>query len=94
MISNEFVFTGIVYAEGDRFSSLCAELDVASEGDTSEEATGNLLDAVTIYLESAVESNLPYVRPIPPDADPRRICPDAVVKVFPFKVDILIKAHV
>ena len=59
-----FVFTGSVIKEIEVYSSLCIELDVASQGDTKEEAKQNLLEAVTLYLETAIESNLPLIRPV------------------------------
>ena len=59
-----FVFTGTVISEKEGYSSLCIELDVASQGDTKEEVKQNLLEAVTLYLETAIESNLPLIRPV------------------------------
>ena len=83
METHAFVFTGVVVREEDGFSSLCLELDVASQGETIEQARDMLLEAVTLYLETAVESNLPYLRPVPPDEDPRLATPEAVVTAFP-----------
>jgi predicted RNase H-like HicB family nuclease len=37
------------------FSSLCPELDVASQGDTEEEARENLKEALEFFLEDADE---------------------------------------
>lgn len=55
-------FTAILEKEGDGYCSLCPELDVASEGDTVEEALANLKEAVDLFLECAdaeeVESRL------------------------------------
>jgi len=48
-------FTAIVEKEGDEFVSLCPEFDVASQGDTVEEATANLREAVSLFLECASE---------------------------------------
>jgi predicted RNase H-like HicB family nuclease len=93
MSTNEFVFTGIIYKEGDKYSALCAELDVASEGGTVEEASDNLLEAVTLYLETAIEGNLPYLRPILLDEDPRKTHPESIAKIFRVKVDFQIKVH-
>ncbi len=93
MLSNEFVFTGIIYKEENRHSSLCPELDVASEGETIDEAVSNLFEAVTVYLETAIEANLPYLRPIPQDEDPRITNPESIVKTFNLRVDFQIKAH-
>ncbi|MBU1290538.1 hypothetical protein KJ898_01895, partial [bacterium] len=36
-----FVFTGVVIKENEGYSSLCLELDVASQGETIEEANLN-----------------------------------------------------
>lgn len=93
MQSNEFVFTGIIFKEGERFTSLCPELDVASEGNTVDEASTNLFEAVTLYLETSIESNLPCLRPIPQNEDPRIATPESVIKVFNLKINFQIKAH-
>ena len=93
MQANEFVFTGIVYKEKERYSSLCPELDIASEGEKPDKAATNLLEAVTLYLETAIEANLPYLRPIPQDEDPRITNPESVIKTFNLKVDFQIKAY-
>lgn len=42
--------------EDGGFSGICLELNVASEGDTLEEAKHNLADAVHLYLTHALES--------------------------------------
>jgi predicted RNase H-like HicB family nuclease len=86
-------FTGILIKEEQGYSSLCPELDVASMGDTPDEARAMLLEAATLHLEGAFEDGLPYFRPVPPDADPRLIAPDTVVQVFHFKVDVALHAY-
>jgi predicted RNase H-like HicB family nuclease len=93
VLKNEFVFTGIVFKEGERYTSICPELDVASEGDTPDNASTNLLEAVTLYLETAIEANLPYLRIIPQDEDPRITNPESIIKIFNLKVDFQIKAY-
>ncbi len=45
--------TAFVEREGDGFVSLCPELDIASQGETVEEASANLREAVELYLECA-----------------------------------------
>lgn len=40
------------------YSALCAELGVASQGETIEEARENLKEAVELYLETAEELGL------------------------------------
>ena len=93
MQSNEFVFTGIIYKDNGSYSSFCPELDVASEGGTIDEASANLMEAVTLYLETTIEANLPYLRPVPRDEDPRVCNPDSIIKTFNVKVDFHIRAH-
>ena len=46
-------FTAIIEREGEGFVSLCPELDVASQGDTIEEARDNLAEAIGLLLEVA-----------------------------------------
>ena len=46
-------FTAIIQAESGGFVSLCPELDIASQGDTIEEARDNLHAAVELFFECA-----------------------------------------
>ncbi len=46
-------FTGIIEREGDGYVALCPELDVASQGDTVEEARSNLIEALELFFECA-----------------------------------------
>jgi predicted RNase H-like HicB family nuclease len=50
--------TAIIEREGDGYVSLCPELDVASQGDTVEEARKNLTEAVELFLETASPSEV------------------------------------
>ena len=50
--------TAIIEREGDGYVSLCPELDIASQGDTVEEARRNLTEAVELFLESADPSEV------------------------------------
>lgn len=45
--------TAVLEREEDGFVALCPELDVASQGDSVEEATANLKEAVELFLECA-----------------------------------------
>src|SRR5438270_10236791 len=45
--------TGLIKREGDGYVALCPELDVASEGDTVEEARSNLEEALELFFEVA-----------------------------------------
>jgi predicted RNase H-like HicB family nuclease len=46
-------FTAIIQREGDGYVSLCPELDIASQGDTVEQARNNLLEALELFFEVA-----------------------------------------
>ena len=45
--------TAIIEREGDGFVSLCPELDIASQGDTVDEARKNLQEALELFFETA-----------------------------------------
>lgn len=45
--------TAAIWRENDGFVSLCSELDVASQGETVEEARANLREAVELFFETA-----------------------------------------
>jgi predicted RNase H-like HicB family nuclease len=51
-------FTAMIYRENDGYVSLCPELDVASQGDSVEEASANLREAVELFIESADASEV------------------------------------
>ena len=46
-------FTALIEREGDGFFALCPELDIASQGDTVENARENLKEAVELFFEHA-----------------------------------------
>lgn len=45
--------TAIIEREGDGYVSLCPELDIASQGDTIEDARNNLREALELFFETA-----------------------------------------
>ena len=45
--------TAIIEKEGDGYVSLCPELDIASQGNTLEEAENNLQEALELFFETA-----------------------------------------
>ena len=45
--------TAIIEREGNGFVALCPELDVASQGDTVDEAKKNLQEALELFFETA-----------------------------------------
>ena len=91
---DKFVFTGIVLQDGDSFLSICPELDVVSQGETTQQAKELLLEAASLHLEGSFEEGLPYYRPIPPEEDPRQNSPESITDIFHLKVDIAIRAYV
>jgi predicted RNase H-like HicB family nuclease len=45
--------TAIIEAEGDGYVSLCPELDIASQGESIEQARDNLREALELFFECA-----------------------------------------
>lgn len=45
--------TAIIEKENDGYVSLCPELDIASQGDTVEQARDNLKEALELFFETA-----------------------------------------
>ncbi len=45
--------TALIEREDDMFVSLCPELDIASQGNTIEEAHANLKEALTLFFQIA-----------------------------------------
>lgn len=50
--------TAIIEREDDGFVALCPELDIASQGATIEEARANLIEALTLFFETASGSEI------------------------------------
>jgi predicted RNase H-like HicB family nuclease len=50
--------TAIIEREEDGFVSLCPELDVASQGSSIEEARTNLIEALSLFFETADPSEV------------------------------------
>jgi predicted RNase H-like HicB family nuclease len=50
--------TVTIWREEDGYVSLCPELDIASQGDTVEEARANLQEAVDLFFEAADASEV------------------------------------
>jgi predicted RNase H-like HicB family nuclease len=45
--------TAVIEREEDGFVALCPELDIASQGDSIEEAKANLEEALSLFFETA-----------------------------------------
>jgi predicted RNase H-like HicB family nuclease len=50
--------TAIIEREDDGYVALCPELDIASQGDTVEEARRMLTEAVELFMESASQEEV------------------------------------
>jgi predicted RNase H-like HicB family nuclease len=50
--------TAIIEREDDGFVALCPELDIASQGLSVEEAKANLVEALTLFFETASPSEV------------------------------------
>lgn len=48
-----YKLTAVIEREGSGYVSLCPELDIASQGNTIEEARANLTEAVELFFETA-----------------------------------------
>lgn len=51
-------FTAIIEREGDGHVALCPELDIASQGDTIDEAKNNLQEALELFFEVASDEEV------------------------------------
>jgi len=49
----KYQLTAVIEREGNGYVSLCPELDIASQGNTIEEARVNLIEALQLFLEAA-----------------------------------------
>jgi predicted RNase H-like HicB family nuclease len=59
--------TAVVTREHELYVAQCAEVDVASQGSSVDEALANLREALELYFEDAAPQNAPQiaiVRPI------------------------------
>ncbi len=58
MIKQTHQFTAVIEREEEGYVSLCPELDIASQGDTVEEARTNLIEAIELFFEVADPSEI------------------------------------
>lgn len=52
------LLTALIEREGDGYAAICPEFDVASQGETVEEAKANLREAVELFLECASQEEI------------------------------------
>jgi predicted RNase H-like HicB family nuclease len=57
-------FSATVWREGDWYVSQCLEVDVASQGESEEEALSNLKEALELHFEAPQATRIPKVRTI------------------------------
>ena len=50
--------TAVIEREEDGYVAFCPELDIASQGETIEEARSNLVEALSLFFESADPSEV------------------------------------
>jgi predicted RNase H-like HicB family nuclease len=50
--------TAVIEREGEGYVSLCPELDIASQGDSVEQARANLQEAIELFFETASEEEV------------------------------------
>ena len=50
--------TAIIEREGDGYVALCPELDIASQGDSIEQARENLREALELFFETASQEEV------------------------------------
>jgi predicted RNase H-like HicB family nuclease len=53
-----------IMQEGDWYVAQCLEVDVASQGETEEEALVNLREALALHFTPPVATELPDLRPV------------------------------
>ena len=94
MEKSNLVLRSVVIKEDGGFSALCLDTDVASEGKSLEEAKANLREAVELYIESAVENNLPVVRPVPKEDNPLFTRASDIVEDFVLNVSLQVTTYV
>ena len=57
-------FAATVWREGNWYVAQCLELDVASQGETEEEAQRNLQEALELHFEPPQATRPPRIRTI------------------------------
>lgn len=60
MMKNFQNFTAIIEKEDNVYVALCPQLDIASQGETLEEAKINLQEAIELFFEHASKDEIKY----------------------------------
>jgi predicted RNase H-like HicB family nuclease len=61
--------TASIWQERDWFVAQCLEVDVASQGETEQEALANLKEALELHFEPPLATLIPQVRTVEIDVD-------------------------
>jgi predicted RNase H-like HicB family nuclease len=51
-------FTAVIEREDNMYVALCPELDIASQGESVEEARANLIEAIELFFETASQQEV------------------------------------
>lgn len=51
-------FTAVIEREDNVYVALCPDLDIASQGETVEEARNNLKEAIELFFETASQQEI------------------------------------
>ncbi|MDP9365020.1 MAG: type II toxin-antitoxin system HicB family antitoxin [Chloroflexota bacterium] len=57
-------FTASVVREGSWYVAQCLEVDVASQGESAEDALANLREALELHFEPPTATARPDIRPV------------------------------
>ena len=57
-MKKQHAFTVIIEHEADGYTALCPELDIASQGDSVEQARKNLIEAIELFFETASKAEI------------------------------------
>lgn len=57
-MNKKIELTAVIEKEDNVYISLCPELDIASQGETPEEAKSNLIEALELFYETASENEI------------------------------------
>jgi hypothetical protein len=51
------------------------------------------MEAVTLYLETAIDNNLPLIRPVLKNDNPINTRPDDIVEIFKMNISFQVQAY-
>ncbi len=57
-MNRKIKLTAVIEKEDNMYISLCPELDIASQGETKDEAKSNLIEAIELFYAMASESEI------------------------------------